>query len=218
MTTVAQALYPGGKLDLDESDKLWLARSLGGETDHTEAGRAAAAWVMLSRTVWMLLHGHATTAGLKCSQAPSGRGAPELEPVLGPMTFTAGIRCFSAPVNPFQTQADPARAARRSFWISATPAEVEARSPGTIDFVDRFFAGKVANPYPGAADFDAPREVPRGAHVIATVGGNALMYESGTEHWTADTIRIVPVTCGGTLLAAAGGLALLLAVLYARFR
>ena len=186
-----------GKLPLRTGDKIWLGRSLMGETDRSEAGRAAAAWVMLSRTIWLLTQGRTTTRGLPCSQAPTGRGPRELEPVIRPMDFTAGLRCFSSVINSYWTDRVPSKAARRRMVITAPWTTIEQRSPGTRDFVDRFFKGEVPNPYPGAADFDAPDEVPAGAYRIAQVGGNVLMGEPGppgrgTLAWPPGFIRVEP--------------------------
>lgn len=205
-------IWPRGRVAITDADLLWLARSLGGETSATESGRAAAAWAMASRMVWMRDAGRANTDGLPCARAPSGRGIPELEPVRRALDFTAMIRCFSSPVNPYQTDRVPERQARRRFFISASYAQLEQRSPGVKEFVERFARGAVSNPVPGAADFDAHAEVPRGATVLYRVGGNSFMGEPGFPH-DANYVRIekasgiaLSSTSGKILLT--GGIAL----------
>lgn len=179
MTTYGYVVWPRGKVAITDEDVLWLARSLGGETDRSEEGRAAAAWAMTQRMVWSRDQGHTTTAGMRCSQAPTGRGIPELEPVHRELDLTGMVRCFSSVVNSYQTDRVPERQARRRFWISATPEQIEQRSPGAMNFSLRFARGQVPNPVPGAADFDAPDEVPAGAVVLYRIGGNAFMGEPG---------------------------------------
>lgn len=207
MTTHGHIVWKTNKVAITDEDVLWLARSLGGETDRSESGRAAAAWAMTQRMVWARDQGHATTEGMKCSQAPTGRGIPELEPVRRALDLTGMVRCFSSPVNPWHTDRDPARQARRRFWISATPAQIEERSPGAMDFSTRFARGQVANPVPGAADFDAPGEVPAGATVLYRIGGNAFMGELGFPR-TAGYVKITAASALPTVakvgLAGAG--------------
>lgn len=193
MTTYGHIVWPRGKVALTDEDVLWLARSVGGETDDSESGRAAAAWAMAQRMVWSRDQGHTTTSGMRCAQAPTGRGIPELEPVRRELDFTAMVRCFSSPVNPYHTDRVPERAARRRFWIAATPEQIESRSPGAMDFAMRFVRGQVANPIPGAADFDAPDEVPAGAVVLYRIGGNAFMDEPGFPR-TPGYVKIVPAS------------------------
>lgn len=179
------------------SFKIWLARSLAGETSATESGRAAAAWAMAQRFAYYRDQGHATTAGMPCSRAPTGRGIAELEPVTGPLDLTAMVRCFSSPVNPYQTDRVPSRQARRRFLIQASLDALEERSPGIGDFVDRFVRGEVPNPVPRAADFDDPDEVPPGALVLYRIGGNVFMPEPGERDrgsmlWPDHYVRILP--------------------------
>lgn len=179
MGIVGIVKWPRGQQEITDSDLLWLARSLGGETSPTETGRAAAAWAMLQRMVWMRDQGHTTTDGMPCSRAPTGRGIPELEPVRRSLDFTGMLRCFSSPVNPFHTDRVAARRARRRFFISASYDQLEQRSRGVKEFVYRFGRGEVPNPVPGAADFDAPGEEPVGARILFRVGGNLFMGEPG---------------------------------------
>lgn len=216
MTTYGHIVWPRGKVAITDEDVLWLARSLGGETDRSEAGRAAAAWAMAQRMVWARDQGNRTTAGMRCAQAPGGRGIRELEPVRRQLDFTAMIRCFSSPVNPYHTDRVPERQARRRFWISATPAQIEQRSPGAVDFARRFARGQVSNPVPGAADFDAPDEVPAGAVALYRVGGNVFMGEPGFPRdpnyvrivpaSAVDTSLVVPLVVGGGALLAGAAL------------
>jgi len=109
------------------------------------------------------------------------------------LDFTGMLRCFSSPVNPYHTDRVPDRRARRRFFISASWEQLEGRSPGVKDFVYRFLRGEVPNPVPGAADFDAPNEVPPGAVVLYRVGGNSFMGEPGfprdSNYVTIETAR-----------------------------
>lgn len=222
MSVVGIVKWPRGQQEITDSDLLWLARSLAGETSPTETGRAAAAWAMLQRMVWQRDQGHTNTTGMPCSRAPTGRGVWELEPVRRPLDFTGALRCFSSPINPYQTDRVAARKARRRFFISASYDQLEQRSPGVKDFAYRFGRGEVLNPVPGAADFDAHDEVPAGATVLWRIGGNSFMGEPGFPR-TPGYVTIEPATGLATistpmLVAGAGLTVAAVAVAYFAWR
>lgn len=207
---MSKIVWPGGSVPITSEDLLWLARSLAGETSATENGRAAAAWLMVQRMVWMRENGHLTTEGMPCSRAPTGRGFPELEPVHRPLDFTGMIRCFSSPVNPYWTDRVASKRARRRFFIMASYAALETRSPGIKDFVQRFARGEVPNNVPGATNFDAPDEAPASAHILYRIGGNVFFADHGAH---VPNIRIEPDTdTSGSGTNGGGWLAGLLAV------
>lgn len=211
MSTIAMARWPRGSLAITEGDLLWLARSIAGETDDAERSRAAVAWSELQRAVVWLDTGIRSTSGMRCAQAEQGA-------IVGPVTLTTTVRCFSQPVNPYWLRrGDDGQVRRRAFLSTASYQELESRhppratwwrgSPGLRDFVYRWAAGKVPNPVPGLADFSAPglSDVPRGAVVI---GGNAFFPEGASARWPDHYVSIEPVSGWGTLaklLAATGG-------------
>lgn len=158
--------FQGRRWSFHETDKVWAARMVVGEsgTSNMQAG-AAVLWAVAQRWV--------------------------TKPQFQGMSFTSVMRAFSQPINPIWSSPSGSGCQQRPDMCSQTALSNRARIQSTPwssipmsvqQLVEEFFSGRVANPIPGYNNFAASWATSGGSSELPAVaiGGNTFMRDPGS--------------------------------------
>lgn len=158
--------FSGQRWHFHDTDKVWAARMVVGESGTSDMHAGAA-------VLWALAQRWVTKAGFQN------------------MSFTSLMRAFSQPINPIWSsiggsgcQRSPAQCSMEALARRQTIQSTSwSRIPAAVrTLVEDFFVGRVANPVPGYNNFAAAGHVSGSNSELpaVTIGGNTFVRDSGS--------------------------------------